>query len=291
MPLAAAAHDVSFLQDLAIVMIVAGLVTVVFHRLKQPVVLGYILAGVIIGPHTPPLPLIANEGTIQTLSELGIIFLMFSLGLEFSLRKLKDVGATAFIGATMAILVMLCAGYSLGQAFGWSSIDSIFLGAILSISSTTIVVKALAELGLTKKPFAQLIFGVLIVEDILAIVMIALLSGFATTGSFAVADVGITVIKLGSFLGILLVAGLILVPRLLNYVARFKSNEMLLITVLGLCFGVSLLAVRLELRRRPDGDARRRGRQERPRGQHHHGQRHLLHDSSPWSASSATQAP
>ena len=245
MPFAAAAHDVSFLQDLAIVMIVAGLVTVVFHRLKQPVVLGYILAGVIIGPHTPPLPLIANDETIQTLSELGIIFLMFSLGLEFSLRKLKEVGATAFIGATMAILVMLCAGYSLGQAFGWSSIDSIFLGAILSISSTTIVVKALGELGLTKKPFAQLIFGVLIVEDILAIVMIALLSGFATTGSFAVADVGITVIKLGSFLGILLVAGLILVPRLLNYVARFKSNEMLLITVLGLCFGVSGLAVRL----------------------------------------------
>jgi CPA2 family monovalent cation:H+ antiporter-2 len=246
MPLAAAVHDVSFLQDLAIVMIVAGLVTIVFHRLKQPVVLGYILAGVIIGPHTPPLPLIANDETIQTLSELGIIFLMFSLGLEFSLRKLKQVGATAFIGATLAILVMLCAGYSLGQAFGWSSIDSIFLGAILSISSTTIVVKALGELGLNKKPFAQLIFGVLIVEDILAIVMIALLSGFATTGSFAATDIGITVIKLGSFLGILLVAGLILVPRLLNYVARFKSNEMLLITVLGLCFGVALLAVRLE---------------------------------------------
>ena len=246
MPLAAAAHDVSFLQDLAIVMIVAGLVTIVFHRLKQPVVLGYILAGVIIGPHTPPLPLIANDETIQTLSELGIIFLMFSLGLEFSLRKLKQVGATAFIAATLAILVMLCAGYSLGQAFGWSSIDSIFLGAILSISSTTIVIKALGELGLNKKPFAQLIFGVLIVEDILAIVMIALLSGFATTGSFAFADIGITVLQLGSFLGILLVAGLILVPRLLNYVARFKSNEMLLITVLGLCFGVSLLAVRLE---------------------------------------------
>ena len=246
MPLATAAQDVSFLQDLAIVMIVAGLVTIVFHRLKQPVVLGYILAGVIIGPHTPPLPLIANDETIQTLSELGIIFLMFSLGLEFSLRKLKQVGATAFIGATLAILVMLCAGYSLGQAFGWSSIDSIFLGAILSISSTTIVVKALGELGLNKKPFAQLIFGVLIVEDILAIVMIALLSGFATTGSFAFADIGTTVLKLGSFLGILLVAGLILVPRLLNYVARFKSNEMLLVTVLGLCFGVSLLAVRLE---------------------------------------------
>ena len=239
-------HEATFLSDLAIVMIVAGLVTVLFHRLKQPVVLGYIIAGVIIGPHTPPFPLIRDEETIRTLSELGVIFLMFSLGLEFSLRKLKEVGATAFIAAITAILVMLCAGYSLGQGFGWSTMDSIFLGAILSISSTTIIIKVLDELGLKKERFAELIFGILIVEDILAIVMIALLSGFATTGSFTASAVGWTVLKLGSFLGILLVAGLIIVPRLLNYVARFKSNEMLLIAVLGLCFGVSLLAVKLE---------------------------------------------
>jgi CPA2 family monovalent cation:H+ antiporter-2 len=239
-------HHATLLSDLAIVMIVAGLVTVLFHRLKQPVVLGYIIAGVIIGPHTPPFPLIREEETIRTLSELGIIFLMFSLGLEFSLRKLKEVGATAFLAAITAILVMLAAGYSLGQAFGWSAMDSIFLGAILSISSTTIVIKVLDEVGLKKERFAEIIFGILIVEDILAIVMIALLSGFATTGSFTAAAVGWTVLKLGSFLGILLVAGLIIVPRLLNYVARFKSNEMLLIAVLGLCFGVSLLAVKLE---------------------------------------------
>ncbi len=239
-------HDATFLSDLAIVMIVAGLVTILFHRLKQPVVLGYIMAGVIIGPHTPPFPLIRDEETIRTLSELGIIFLMFSLGLEFSLRKLKEVGATAFIAAITAILVMVCAGYSLGQGFGWSTMDSIFLGAILSISSTTIIIKVLDELGLKKERFAELIFGILIVEDILAIVMIALLSGFATTGSFTAEAVGWTVLKLGSFLGILLVVGLIVVPRLLNYVARFKSNEMLLIAVLGLCFGVSLLAVKLE---------------------------------------------
>jgi CPA2 family monovalent cation:H+ antiporter-2 len=238
-------HAVSFLSDLAIVMIVAGLVTVVFHRLKQPVVLGYIIAGVIIGPHTPPFPLIRDEETIRTLSELGVIFLMFSLGLEFSLRKLKEVGATAFITATTAILVMVAAGYSLGQAFGWSTMDSVFLGAILSISSTTIVIKVLDEVGLKKERFAGLIFGILIVEDILAIVMIALLSGFASTGTFTVSAVGWTILKLGSFLGILLVAGLIIVPRLLNYIARFKSNEMLLVGVLGLCFGVSLLAVQL----------------------------------------------
>ena len=239
-------HDTDFLQDLAIVMIVAGLVTVIFHRLKQPVVLGYILAGVIIGPHTPPFPLIHDEQTIKTLSKLGIIFLMFSLGLEFSLRKLKAVGVTAFIAATLEILVMLWAGFALGQAFGWSSMESIFLGAILSISSTTIILKALEELGLKKEGFAELVFGILIVEDILAIVMIALLSGFATSGSFHAAEIGMTVVKLLSFLGILLVGGLLIVPRLLNYVARFKSNEMLLITVLGLCFGVSLLAVKLE---------------------------------------------
>lgn len=238
-------HHLVFLQDLAVVMIVAGLVTVLFRQLGQPVVLGYILAGVIIGPHTPPFPLIGDEHTIATLSELGVIFLMFSLGLEFSLRKLREVGATALVAAAFEILLMVWAGYQLGRLFGWNLMDSVFLGAILSISSTTIIIKALEELGKTKEKFAQLIFGILIVEDILAIVMIALLSGFATTGSLEAATVGATVVKLSAFLGVLLVAGLIVVPRLLNYVASFKSNEMLLITVLALCFGVSLVAVKL----------------------------------------------
>jgi CPA2 family monovalent cation:H+ antiporter-2 len=238
-------HHILFLQDLAIVMIVAGLVTVLFRQLKQPVVLGYILAGVIIGPHTPPFPLIGDEQTIATLSELGVIFLMFSLGLEFSLRKLREVGATALVAAAFEILLMVWAGYQLGRIFGWNLMDSVFLGAILSISSTTIIIKALEELGKTKEKFAELIFGILIVEDILAIIMIALLSGFATTGSLEASAVVSTVVKLSAFLVVLLVAGLIAVPRLLNYVARFKSNEMLLVTVLALCFGVSLLAVKL----------------------------------------------
>ena len=238
-------HHANLLQDLAVIMIVAGFVTVLFRRFRQPVVLGYILAGVIIGPHTPPFPLVADEESIKTLSELGVIFLMFALGLEFSLRKLSAVGATAFIGATLEILLMTAAGYQLGQIFGWNQMDSVFLGAILSISSTTIIIKALEELGKTKERFAHLVFGILIVEDILAIVMIALLSGFAATGSLGAGDIGLTIGKLSAFLGALLVAGLITVPRLLNYVARFKSNEMLLITVVGLCFGVSLLAVKL----------------------------------------------
>lgn len=239
-------HGVTFLQDLAVVMLVAGLVTILCHKLKQPVVLGYILAGVIIGPHTPPLPLIQDQESIKSLADLGVVFLMFSLGLEFSLRKLRKVGSTALIAATLEILLMAWVGYEIGRFFGWKTMDCLFLGAMLSISSTTIIVKALGELGRTKERFAELIFGILIVEDILAIVMIALLSGIAMTGSLAVGDVLTTTARLGVFLAVALVAGLLAVPRLLGYVARFKSNEVLLITVLGLCFGFSLLAVKLD---------------------------------------------
>src|SRR5215210_3159772 len=134
-------HHVTFLQDLALVMIVAAIVTVLFRQLKQPVVLGYILAGVIIGPHTPPAALIGDENTIKTLSELGVIFLMFSLGLEFSLKRLKEVGASALIAASLGILLMVFAGYETGRLFGWGLMDSVFLGAILSISSTAIIIK------------------------------------------------------------------------------------------------------------------------------------------------------
>jgi len=238
-------HSVVFLQDLAVVMIVAGLVTILFHRLKQPVVLGYIIAGIVIGPHTPPFPLIHDEQTIKTLAELGVVLLMFSLGLEFSLRKLRQVGTTALIAAGLEILLMLWAGYEIGQLFGWGRMNSMFLGAMLSISSTTIIVKALGELGKTRHHFAHLVFGILIVEDILAIVMIALLSGIAMSGSLQGADILQTVLRLVIFLAVALVLGLLTVPRLLAYVARFKSNEMLLVTVLALCFGVSLLAARL----------------------------------------------
>ena len=234
-----------FLQDLAVVMMVAAVVTVLFRRLRQPVVLGYIVAGVIIGPHTPPFPLVRDEEAIHTLAELGVMLLMFSLGLELSLRKLKRIGPTAFVAAFLEIALMIWVGYELGGLFGWGMMDSLFLGAMLSISSTTIIAKALGELGKTKEPFAQLIFGILIWEDILAIGMIALLSGISMTGRLSVADLGITLGKLAVFLVAALVVGLLTAPGLLGYVGRFKSSEMLLITTLGLCFGFSLLAVKL----------------------------------------------
>ena len=239
-------HAISFIQDLAVIMLVAGVVTILFHRFKQPVVLGYIVAGFIIGPHTPPFGLIHDEETIKTLAELGVIFLMFCLGLEFSLRKLFKVGATAFIAAFMEITLMIWIGYEIGRWFDWNTMDSLFLGAILAISSTTIIVKALNDLKMKNERFAQLIFGVLIVEDILGIGIIALLSSIAVSGSVSPEEVFSTVGKLSLFMIVALVIGILLVPRVLAYVARFESNEMLLITVLGLCFGFCLLVVKLE---------------------------------------------
>ena len=237
-------HTAEFLQDLAIVMILAAIVTVAFRRLGQPVVLGYILAGVIIGPHTPPYAFIHNEEAINTLSELGVILLMFSLGLEFSLRKLKSVGLAALIAALTEILLLFWVGYEVGKFFDWNMMDRVFLGAMLSMSSTTVIVKVLSELGRMKEGFSQLVFGILILEDILGIAMIALLSGIAKSGTLKMADVALTLGELGLFLVVVLVAGLLFVPRLLAYVARWKSNEMLVVTALGLCFGVSLLALK-----------------------------------------------
>ncbi|CAN5242630.1 cation:proton antiporter [soil metagenome] len=239
-------HLAAFLQDLAIIMIVAGIVTILCHQFKQPVVLGYIIAGVILGPHTPPFSLIQDETTVKTLAELGVIFLMFSLGLEFSVRKLFRVGVAALIAALAEIIFMTLIGYEIGQFFGWRSLDSLFLGAMLAISSTTIIIKALNELKMAKENFAQLIFAILIIEDILAIAILALLSSIAIGGGVNVVSVFTTLGKLLVFLVSSLVIGILIVPKLLSYVARFKSDEMLLITVLGFCFGFSLLVIRFD---------------------------------------------
>ena len=239
-------HNAAFLQDLAVVMMVAGLVTVTFHAFKLPVVLGYILAGVIIGPHVLPSPLVSNEENIQTLSELGVVFLLFALGLEFNFRKIRQIGATAFIVAPLETALMFFAGYHIGQFFGWSATDSVYLGGIIMISSTTIITKTLADLSKGKEKFAEVIYGILIAEDIIAILLIASLSGVAMTGTLELGAVLATLARLGIFMVMAIVLGLLVVPKLLGFVARFRNEETLLITVLGLCFGLALLAVQLK---------------------------------------------
>lgn len=233
-----------FLQDMAIVMAVSAVIMIFCQRFRLPVVLGYILAGAVIGPNTPPFPLVQDIHSIRTLSEMGVIFLLFSIGLEFSLSRLARVGLVSFFAATLEIILMIWIGSLLGRAFGWNFMNSLFLGAILSISSTTIIAKVLLEMKKVKEKFAQVILGILIIEDLLAIIIIALLSGIAATGSFELRGVGIAMLQVLSFIAGVLIFGFLLVPRLLKYVAYLENDEMMVITVLGLCFGVSLMAAK-----------------------------------------------
>lgn len=239
-------HEISFLQDLAIVMMVAGAVTLLFHRLKQPVVLGYMLAGFIIGPFTLPFPLIRDEETIRTLAELGVVFLMFSLGMDFNLRKLHRVGLSVFLIAALEILVMILVGYFMGAAFGWGKADSIFLGMMLALTSTMIVVKGLRDAGEIQSQHAELISGTCLFEDIFVILVMVLMPGVARTGALPAFEVLPMLAGLFVFLVAAVIIGLLAVPRLLRYISRHATDETMLIVSLGLCFGLSLFAVKLE---------------------------------------------
>ena len=233
--------ELTFLRDLAVVMAISAATTVLFHLLRQPVVLGYIVAGVIIGPHTPPFSYVTDLHSIHTLAELGVLLLLFSIGLEFDLRKLRRVGGVAFLAAILEILLMIWLGYSAGRLLGWPEMDSLFLGALLSISSTTIIVQVLMETGQLRELFAQIILGILIVEDIVAIIILVLLSSLATAGTITFVEVGWSFLKVCLFMAAALVMGYLLVPRLITFVARFKRSEMLTVTVLGLAFGLAVL--------------------------------------------------
>lgn len=240
-------QNASLLQDLAVVLVAAGAAAFLCHRLRQPKVLGYILAGLVLGPHTPPFSLVKDEAAIRMLADLGVIFLMFSLGLEFNLRRFRKVGATAGVTAVLDVAVMLWLGYMLGQRFGWSPIESLFLGGMLCDSSTTILAKTLQELGRTRDKFAGVVIGITVVEDCLAVGMIAVLTGLAVTGVVQAGFLAARFWVLILFLVAVTIGGLLTLPRLLDYVDRLESDELLVLTILGICFGTTLVAARLEL--------------------------------------------
>ncbi len=230
----------AFLVALTIVLGVAAVTTVVFQRLHQPVVLGYILAGLIIGPHVP-IPLVADPQIIQTLSELGVILLMFSLGLEFSLGKLFRLGPTASLTALLQSSLMVWLGFVTGQLFGWTTVESLFAGAIIAISSTTIIAKAFDEQGITGA-IRELVVGVLIVEDLIAILLMATLTAIASGTGLSAFEMAATTGKLALFLVGLVAIGLLLVPRAVRAVNRLGRPETTLVASIGFCFAVSLLA-------------------------------------------------
>ncbi|MDE1963579.1 MAG: cation:proton antiporter [Xanthomonadaceae bacterium] len=234
-------HEIGFIRDLAIVMIVAGATTILFHRLRQPVLLGYILAGVLIGPHTPGV-LIADPRAIDDISNLGVVLLMFTLGLEFSIRKLREVGLGILVVAVAEVGIMLWVGYGIGEAFGWRGTDALFLGGIMALSSTMVATRTLAEGGLRDHPFARLVIGLLVAEDMLTIVLLTMLTAVAIGGSVEASTAFTLIGHLGLFVVAGMIVGLLLVPRLVDYVAGFGRAEVLLVSTLGLCFGASLFA-------------------------------------------------
>ena len=231
----------AFLQNLAIVLCVAAVATIVFQRLHQPVVFGYLIAGLIIGPYLP-IPLVADPQTVRTLSELGVILLMFSLGLGFSFRKLMQVSQSAGAVAVVESSAMVSLGYIAGQLMGWTQIESVYAGAIIAISSTTIIVKALEERRVGGR-VTELIFGVLIIEDLIAIFLLTILTTISASGPLSAVELAQTALRLGAFLVGLIGVGLLLVPRLIRMVYRLEQKETLLITSIGICFAAALLAL------------------------------------------------
>ena len=232
------AHE--FLTALTIVLGVAGVTTVVFQRLKQPVVLGYILAGLVIGPHVP-IPVDASPWVVHTLSELGVILLMFGLGLEFTLNKLFRAAPTAGITALLQCSLMIWLGYLATQLLGWTPMESIFAGAVIAISSTTIIAKAFDEQGI-KGNLREFVVAVLIVEDLVAVLLMAILTGVTTGAGVSATELAETIAKLAGFLIGLLAVGLLVVPRVMRAVVSLGRAETTMVASIGICFGISLLA-------------------------------------------------
>ena len=233
-----ASHN--FLEDLAFVLSVAALVSILFQALRQPVVVGYLVAGILVGPHVP-FPLLADIDRIHQLSEFGVILLMFALGLEFSLRKLVHLAPSAGFITVVQVALMIWLGYVVGRAFGWSELEGVFTGALLAISSTTIVVKAFTE-ERVEKSLRELVFGVTLFEDLAAVIILAVLTAIATGEGLSTKMIAVTVGQLVVFLAALIGAGLLFVPRVIRMAARFERDETLVVASVGICFAIAMIA-------------------------------------------------
>ncbi|NEU08216.1 sodium:proton antiporter [Flavihumibacter sp. R14] len=238
-------HLPKLIEDLALILITGAITTLLFRSIKQPLVLGYIIAGLLVGPHLSLTPTVADTVNVKTLADIGVIFLLFSLGLEFSFKKLMRVGGSASITAFVEIIFITLAGYFAGKGMGWSTMDSLFLGGMLASSSTTIIIKAFDELGVKTKQYARIVFGVLVVEDIVVILLMVLLSTVAVTQQFQGTEMLLTVLKLLFFLALWFITGIFLLPSLLRSVKGLLDEETLLILSIGLCLGMVLIATQV----------------------------------------------
>lgn len=231
--------------DLALILIVAGIVTLVFKRLKQPLVLGYIVAGFIVSPNMPLTMSVVDKADIHTWADIGVMFLLFSLGLDFSIKKILKMGMAPAVAAVTIIFSMVALGGGVGHAFGWTRMDCIFLGGMLAMSSTTIIYKAFNDMGLSQQKFASSVMSVLILEDILAIVMMVMLSAIAGGGALSGGQMLQSIMKIVFFLVLWFVVGLYVVPSFLRAVRKLINDETLLIVALGLCCLMAVVSTRV----------------------------------------------
>lgn len=234
----------SIISDLALILIMAGIVTIVFKRLKQPLVLGYIVAGFIAGPHMPYTPSVTEMGSIQTWADIGVIFLMFTLGLEFSFKKIVKMGVGPVIAACCVMFCMMSVGSGVGHLFGWGTMNSLFLGGMLAMSSTTIIYKAFDDLGLRQQKFAGEVLSVLILEDILGILLMVVLSALAVSRQFEGMALAGSLLQLGFFLILWFVVGVYVIPLFLRRNHKWMNKETLLVVSIGLCFMLVVIAER-----------------------------------------------
>lgn len=235
-------HLPELIQDLGFILITAAAVTLIFKKLNQPVVLGYLIAGFLVSSHVPFLPNVKDLASIKIWAEIGIIVLLFGLGLEFSFKKLAQTGRAATITALFEVIFMLVAGFVFGQIMGWSPIDSLYLGGILSISSTAIIIRAFDELGFKGQKFVSLVFGVLIVEDIVAILLLVLLSTVAISRELSGQELIFSGVRLGFFLIFWFIVGIYMLPTLIRRIKKYLNNETMLIVSLGLCLAMVSIA-------------------------------------------------
>lgn len=235
-------EEINLVKDLALILIAAGVFTVISKALKQPLILGYIIAGFIVSPHLGLFPSVTSTESVKQWSEIGIIFLLFALGLEFSFKRLLKVGSSALITSGTKCIGMFIVGIVAGNAIGWTMMESIFLGGLLSMSSTTIIIKAYDEMGLKNKPYANLIFGSLVVEDLIAVLLMVLLSTLAVSNKFAGGEMVMSLARLAFFLILWFLVGIYVIPILLKKARKYLNDEILLIISIGLCFGMVALA-------------------------------------------------
>lgn len=234
--------EINLVKDLALILISAGVFTIISKALKQPLILGYIVAGFLVGPHLGLFPTVTSTETVSQWSEIGIIFLLFALGLEFSFKKLLKVGSSALITAITQCVGMFIIGYVVGLSMNWSNMESIFLGGMLSMSSTTIIIKAYDDLGMKDSSFAPLVFGALVFEDLIAVVLMVLLSTLAVSNRFAGGEMLFGLCKLIFFLILWFLVGIYIIPSMLKKARKYLNDEILLLVSIGLCFVMVTLA-------------------------------------------------